>query len=72
MGMLKDIRKGVSGVCKLISVTTNGCAATETVYFSRSLQKSTSKLDAVGKQIASNLWEGKSPFFGSKKEAENG
>lgn len=69
MGMLKDIRKGISGVCKLISVTTNGSAAVETVYFSRSLQKSTSKLDAVGKQIASNLWEGKSPF--DSKEAEN-
>lgn len=62
MGMLKDIRKGVSGVCKLISVTTNGSAAVETVYFSRSLQKSTSKLDDTGKKIATNLWSGKSPF----------
>ena len=70
MGMFKDIARGVSGVAKLVSVTTNGSAAVETVFFAKSLQKSTSKLDKTGSQIAANLWAGKSPF--ASKEASNG
>ena len=74
MGMWKDICKGVSGASKLISVTTNGAAAVETTYFSRTLQKSMSKLDDTGRKIASNLWDGKSPFKDqlATGETENG